>query len=454
MSWIQKLNDTYENAVHGSISSSDAPLLPICHTTQNAHIEVTLDGNGRFLRARSLSREERATIIPCTEASGGRAGTRPASHPLADKLQYVAGDFLNYDGEVTSGYAKNPSEPHESYVELLQSWVEKDPQPKTTAVLKSVKKNRMVKDLVDHAVLPLDHKGMLPKSVETALKDKYPVLSILAGTELPEDAFVRWTVEMKPGDPDTSLSSDQAIRKSWIKFYQSTKEKRGVCFVSGVHNVLLAEQHPAKIRNSGDKAKLISSNDLSGFTFRGRFLDADQACGVGFDVTQKAHNALRWLIQRQGFRSGDPTVVSWAVSGKDVPSPLLSTQEMLDQALAEAGDNLASAKSSSEKSLQISDSGQTFALRLSKMIAGYTVTLGVTEGVVVMGLDSATPGRMAITYYRELSGSEFLGRIEDWHKTFAWPLLLFTEDAGVNAKAAYVRATWSICAPAPEKSLR
>lgn len=37
-----------------------------------------------------------------------------------------------------------------------------------------------------------------------------------------------------------------------------------------------------------------------------------------------------------------------------------------------------------------------------------------------MGLDSATPGRMAITYYRELTGSEFLERLETWHNNFAW----------------------------------
>jgi len=37
-----------------------------------------------------------------------------------------------------------------------------------------------------------------------------------------------------------------------------------------------------------------------------------------------------------------------------------------------------------------------------------------------MGLDSATPGRMAISYYRELTGSEFLDRIENWHNTYAW----------------------------------
>jgi CRISPR-associated protein Csd1 len=38
-----------------------------------------------------------------------------------------------------------------------------------------------------------------------------------------------------------------------------------------------------------------------------------------------------------------------------------------------------------------------------------------------MGLDSATPGRMAITFYRELKGSEFLDRIEAWHEKYAWP---------------------------------
>lgn len=38
-----------------------------------------------------------------------------------------------------------------------------------------------------------------------------------------------------------------------------------------------------------------------------------------------------------------------------------------------------------------------------------------------MGLDSATPGRMSIIYYRELKGSEFLERIESWHAAYAWP---------------------------------
>ena len=88
-------------------------------------------------------------------------------------------------------------------------------------------------------------------------------------------------------------------------------------------------------------AKLISSNDTSGFTFLGRFIDADQACGVGFDVTQKAHNALRWLIGRQACRDGDQVVVAWAVSGEPIPDPFANTYELFgieaDQQQEESG---------------------------------------------------------------------------------------------------------------------
>ena len=44
-----------------------------------------------------------------------------------------------------------------------------------------------------------------------------------------------------------------------------------------------------------------------------------------------------------------------------------------------------------------------------------------------MGIDSATPGRMAVTYYRELTGSDFLKRLESWHKGCAW-LQRFSKD--------------------------
>ena len=42
------------------------------------------------------------------------------------------------------------------------------------------------------------------------------------------------------------------------------------------------------------------------------------------------------------------------------------------------------------------------------------------DDIVVMSLDSATPGRMAITYYQEIKGSDFLARVENYHKKYVW----------------------------------
>ena len=95
------------------------------------------------------------------------------------------------------------------------------------------------------------------------------------------------------------------------------------------------------------------------------------------------------------------------------------------------------------------DVGQTFALRLKKLIAGYSVDLGPTERIIVMALDSATPGRMAITYYRELTGSEFLERVKNWHLSFAWQLR-FPREAPAG-KTGGPGTIWKVCAPAPKE---
>ena len=60
-------------------------------------------------------------------------------------------------------------------------------------------------------------------------------------------------------------------------------------------------KHNKGIRFPGDGAKLISSNDKEGFTFRGRFDKPAECLSIGYAASQKAMNALRWLIRRQGY---------------------------------------------------------------------------------------------------------------------------------------------------------
>ncbi len=410
MGWMQKLYDTYNNCQPANLfgqSSGDNPLLPISHTTQLAHIEVVIDQNGEFNRARVLSKDEQRTLIPCTESSGGRSGRKPEPHPLSDKLQYIAKDFTDFGGMVTSGYASNPTEPYNRYESLLQKWCASEfSHPKVKLVLKYIQRGTVIRDLVKYGVLYLGVDGKLLDKWEE--DDPPEIFKILPKTQnsdrqRQDEAFIRWSVEI-PGDPKAYLHSDPEIIESWVKYYESTITERVLCYVTGEIKPA-AKQHPANLRRDGDKAKIISSNDSSGFTFRGRFETSDEACGVGYEVTQKAHNALKWLIRKQGYRHGDQAIVAWATSGNDLPY----IQWNSDELLASDSDPLPS-------------TAEEFANRLNKKIKGYNEKVNDSNSVVVIGLDSATPGRMSITFYREITGSEFLKRVENWYETCYWLL--------------------------------
>lgn len=414
MSWIQKLYETYEQcAGQADLSNAGSSLEPICHTSQQAHIEVSLDSNGRFLRANVIPKGQGVTLVPCTEASVGRSGSKPINHPLCDKLQYLAGDFLKFGGVVTSGFAGDPTEPHKIYLSLLSDWANSSfTHSKIIAIQAYLQNGNLVGDLVREKILPINEDGQLLAEWIGDKKEAPAIFGIMPNGNSPDGAVIRWRVEI-PGEPLSETWKDQGLMDAWIGFYSSQKDSKGLCLVTG--DILnLAEQHPAKLRHGADKAKFISSNDTSGFTFRGRFIDADQACGVGFEVTQKAHNALRWLIARQAYhdKKTGQVIVAWAVTGKRIPDPLANSFDLFG----------VETDGSDTKQEQVNqgDAGQAFGQRLAKMLAGYRVELGSTNEIVVMGLDSATPGRMAMTYYRELSCSEFLERIEAWHKDYAW----------------------------------
>ncbi|MDD5364585.1 MAG: type I-C CRISPR-associated protein Cas8c/Csd1 [Gallionellaceae bacterium] len=406
MSWIQKLYETYEQC-KGHEPPGAEPLMPISHTPQQAHVEITLDADGNFKGASVIEKVE--TVIPATEKSAGR--TRAIEpHPLCDKVQYCAADYPAHGGEKPSYFKE--------YEALLSTWCDsKFSHAKARAVLAYVRKHSVVADLVNEKIFHADPDGKLLKrwSGETPSPTLFRLLTAKDGERDQGDAFIRWHVR-EADSPCTAVWEDSALQDAWARFDASTKEVKGLCIVTGQAESPLAMSHPKRIRHPGDGAKLISANDSSGYTFRGRFTDdtGQQACGVGYEVTQKAHNALRWLVKRQAHRNDDQVIVTWAVAGKPLPDPFqdsralfLSSEEIARSTAVAAPPN-------------IGDAGQAFALRLKKAIAGYRAQIDTAEDIVVMGLDSATPGRMAITFYRELNGSEFLDRIEAWHRNYAW----------------------------------
>ena len=443
MSWLAKLYETYEIGLGLDLPETEK-LMPISHTLQNAHINIVIDWAGNFKRASVL--EKKQIVLPATEQSAGRSGKIPPPHPLADKLQYVAKDYPDFGGTRRSFYSE--------YHSLLKSWVESaHAHPKVEAVFKYIEKGTVISDLVKENILYTDSNGQLLRkwpfdpTPERTIPPIFRVLPKEGGKLDQGAALVCWTVE-KEGDPNAETWLDSSLQDSWMQFDALADNKTGLCFVTG-NEKPLSLNHPAKLRHTGDKAKLVSANDSSGFTFRGRFADdkGDQAVGISFDVTQKAHNALRWLISRQGYRNGEQVYVAWAVSGKSIPAPLEDAWTLLGKPVTLTPEAQEEETSNIDHSI---DLGQSFAHRFNKYLAGYHSKFEVNDQIVVMGLDSATPGRMGIVYYRELLATEFLQRIESWHTQFVWPQRHTIEiPNGKEGKKPGSKVIWPVSSPVP-----
>lgn len=449
MSWIHKLYETYE-AVQGNalFDGEGRRPLPVGHIFAKAHVEVTLNAAGEFTTARVLDKAESQTCIPCTEDSGSRSGRQPQPHPLADKLQYVAGDFRAFGGEVTIGFQGDPAQPHKDYVAGLRQWCEAFRHPKLEAILSYVEKGCLITDLKrSPGILPFDRADKLVASATKEEKELWPIWKAVGQNSAPQDAVIRWRVELA-GDPDSGTWDDSDLMQGWSDYYLATLGTAGTCSVSG-EIVPLTGKHPRGIRNSADGAKLISSNDKNGFTFRGRFTEGGaQAIAVGYEVSQKVHNTLRWLIANQGrtTRHGDQVFVAWAVSGKNIPTPfdeLEDWKEWNDDEVPELETEQVRAVPDHTRDL-----GQSYARKLNEYMVGYGEIDAPTEDIVIMGLNSASPGRMAITYYRELKGSEFLERLRRWHMAMAWPQRFGRRRTDAKGKSKTV--DWLPAAPAPD----
>ena len=449
MSWMQKLYRTYESILEQGVTDDAEPLTPVGHTIQNAHIVIVIDGQGNFQTARVMP-PKTAILLPATESSENRTSGE-APHPLADKIQYIAKDYADYGGEKKAYF--------DGYLKQLKAWCESPfAHPKVQAVLHYVAKGRVVADLVEAGIFLLDSEGKVLNKWE-AEGDAPPIFSVLPKTKGEIEfgsALVCWQMEIA-GNVHSQTWTDKTIQQSWADYAALEKAEKGFCLVQGKEAVI-STMHPAKLRHTGDKAKLISSNDTAGYTFRGRFATAEEAASVSADVSAKAHSALRWLISRQGIRNGDQVTVSWAISGKPVPSPMKDISSELDWAdmdnwdisAVENPDEIAAQRLSenTEPSPDWSvNIGRAAAQIIKKKLHGYQAELKDHEQISLIMLDSATPGRMALTYYQEFLPANYFANLDAWIDDFAWYQRYSIEVQ--NGKKTDKRTQWRFVPPSP-----
>ena len=469
MSWIQKLYRTY-NEIEKNTNLSDLEkekLAPLWHSPQTAHIQITLDGDGKFLGAKVLT-DKPIIMLPVTESSEGRtSGLAP--HALADSLQYIAKDLgLTYQKEVITesegknGKKKKTKTKQEDlifnlYADQLDKWCTAIDNKKVLAIQKYIHKGTVLTDLIERKVIPVDDNGeLLTNWSEKENKDKqkpelFNVLTKEQGKFEIRKALVVWSVQI-PGDVVSETWKDKEVQQSWGNYYQQTLKSQ-FCTVTGDEQKI-RESHPAKLLYSGDKAKLISSNDKEGFTYLGRFEEANQATTISAEVSHKAHAALRWLIDRQTTaRNNEQVTVAWAISDKPVPSPMkdISSEidwDNLDISAVENPDEFSSQTSSEQLSPDWSvNIGRAAAQIIKKKLHGYQAELKDHEQISLIMLDSATPGRMALTYYQEFLPADYFANLDAWIDDFSWYQRYRIEVP--NGKKNDKRTQWRFVPPSP-----
>jgi len=394
MSWTNELYRVYELAVK---TDGGSTMLPISHSTAQAQIEVTVNEDGEFVRASLVNKDDAKTIIPVTEDSAARSsGITPM--PLADKLVYIAGDFSKY----ACGKRTDNSEHYGAYMKQLGEWCESEHSNLAIkAIYKYLSKKELITDLVGSGLLILD------EQTQKFVDKKF-------GTVSQEDSFVRFIVSTKDGLCFTWKDSE--LHKKYIAYYEQSLGAPCLSYSDG-KTAALTYKHPAKIRNSGDKAKLISANDTTNFTFRGRFAAKEEAVCVSYDYSQKMHNALKWLIENERVSKTDEktgktisynpmqfdslTLVVWNSALDFVPS-------ITESAFALFGGE------------EEYSSMPLFAELLHKKLMGGNSEIDTDNKVMIMGLDAATTGRLSISLYTELAQSQFAANLEKWHKDTAW----------------------------------
>lgn len=407
MGWMQKLYETYEHCeslVGVQEDPNKQPLMPIYHSTQQAQVEVMIDMNGSWRHGRArvlLDKNERTTLIPVTEKSSART-SGPVPHPLFDGLKYIAGDYSEY---------RDPKDSHyDEYMKQLSDWcLSPFAHPKVCAVEKYLKRATLMTDLIEDGILYRKEDGTLPEKWDGKKEETPNIFKVCTGD--PADAFVRFRVIPADGSEsdESDLWKDSTVWKSFIDYQNSLPAERDYCYVRG-EKVPVSSISPKYIRRPGDGAKLVSSNDSSGFTYRGRFESAAQALCIGRETTEKAHNALKWLIAKQGYFNEDQVILAWSTNGEKIIDPCQNSMNAL---------------LGLEENPEPIHTGKEFAARFRKALAGYAGKLEHWQDACVIGLDSATPGRLSVFYYRELNPQDFIRRLNRWHTTCTWHLLGF-----------------------------
>ena len=377
MSTLRKLCDVFDAVIDTTGAEEDRPLLPIGFVQKKIKYNILLSPGGEFLTAQPLPEEEQLCAIPSSPQAEGRTSTKSAPFPLADCLKYL---IANDKRPLLFG----------NYIAQLEDWCAAPEAPDCLRVLLGyLKKKTLYADLCS-----------VPGLKCKFYKDENDT----TGEGPDAKSFACFSIAYWGGE-EQRLWMRADVRESWSRRLAAlTGEETGLCYITGARTPIM-ENHPKLAGN----AKLISGKD-SGFPFqyKGRFVNDRSAATVGAISSAKMHNALKWLLDHQGFKKYGMLFVGW-----NTKAPQAAPDEADEKAYP--------------------DTFEAYVNALFKSVQGYNTdqkayeNAGLTdeakrriEEIVILGLEAATDGRMSVIYSQTLPGNVFKGRVNQWNEVCRW----------------------------------
>ena len=406
----------------------DKAFLPLYHTSLKTNLCVTLNADGTLV---GIERDlkEVTIIVPCTERSMSRSGKQPQPHPLCDQVQYM-------DDVYGSSRVKQ-------YLTQLASW--KADNIKLNAIYNYLQEHSVVHDAGTfgiHLYSPEDIQSENTIDAES-VDDRRTMDDKEVSKRIDKDRKigVRFSVEV-PGDRTPHVWQDRTIRDLWISHEQGSGRKIGVDLL-GKDLYSAADSFPKKIVSAAGNAKLISTNDTTNFTYRGRFVSSSETLQIDKSTSQKIHSTLSWLVRTNGTATLGQVIVIWAISNKpsEVLNPFGDSFDVFEQLsdVVPISDRLA------EANIQVD---ANYATLFRNLLRGYGKPEAIKQhnrNMVIAVFDAATTGRLSVTFYREMAENEYLENVLQWHVDSAWHLIRFetVTDASEGKKTqsvAYIGA--------------
>lgn len=355
-----------------SLGDRDVPLAPVAHFVKQADVEIQITVNGQFYDAHARRAErvknkdgsfedaDPKIIIPVTEQSLSRSGSgaEKMPHYLCDQLRF-------FDPNNTVSY--------NAYVSQLEGWAGYASQlADLQAILKYVRGGTILNDLAGRGLDKLSDKSM-----------------------------VCWTVVGGGGPCWVNKGLMDSLTEYHMHRLARDGREVGLCMISG-EECLLADSHAKGVVSLYGNAKLIAmkSSAVNKFTCEGRFHSSEQALSVGYEASQKAHNALAWLVANHGVYCGGRVFLCWAPKGVEIPGFGIFGDDWL------GGTSLGRTMVNYKKSLR-------------DALFGWKSRVDVDESVVFAILDSPATGCLSILHYSEMSAGEYFDRMERWAETCA-----------------------------------